>query len=615
MKLKMKRLSSQTVNEVLENRVNFHPSIIEDAELIVDKCMGFEEAFCQSSCPMRCDAKGYVNLIGERKYDEAIKLIRETLFLPNTLGRVCAHPCEKACRRGTDFNEPIAIAALKRFAAEKADKEAIWDLRREAATGKKVAVVGSGPAGVQAAIDLAKKGHSVTIYDKLEKPGGMLRVGIPAYRLPREVLDFEYRYPEKLGIKFLMGVVIGKDISFERLREQYDAVLLAHGAHLGNRIPIEGKDAKGVLLAVDYLREISLFGGSVEAGNRIMVIGGGDVAMDSARSAFRIGASKVYQCSLESLSEMPASPEEIEEAVEEGLDLSPGHGPVKILKDKDGHVKGIVIQKVKKILKNGRPSFEFYGAMRTIRVDTVIMATGQVVQDITDGTLVQTRGGRYVVDKKTLQSTEEDVFVAGDAAGGHIVVEAMALGQKAAESIHRYISEIDLHVGRDFSKEGTHPTKLDIPLPKGTTDRPRLHTRLRPPKERKLDFDQADLGFDELTAVNESSRCLTCECKLCMQECVMMNDFGEAPKELMIPLVETGYMDPSLAYSCNGCDNCTIVCPHQLPMKRIFMDSRKDFVVANGGESPMEGHKVINMHQKLGFSKLFTMKKEGKRDA
>lgn len=593
------------------DKVKFSQPIVDNAQKIVDECMGQESAFCQSRCPMSTDAKGYVNLIGEKKYDEAIKLIREKLFLPNTLGRVCAHPCEKDCRRGVDFNEPIAIAALKRFAAEQADDESIWDLTTGEDTGKKIAIVGAGPAGAQAAIDLRRDGHAVTIYDKLNVLGGMMRVGIPAYRLPRDIIDYEYSYLTKLGVEFKLGVEIGKDIKFSELREQYDAVLLAHGAHKGNIIPLPGHQAEGVFPATEYLKEISLTENFEKVGKKIMVIGGGDVAMDCARSSWRIGAEEVYQCSLEDHDSLPASEEEIHESLEEGVIFNAGWGPLEIIEE-NGKVTGIKIQKVKSILDSeGKFNPTYEGEAKIIAVDTVIMATGQVVEDITDGALKQIRGGRYDVDKETLATEVEDVFVAGDAAGGFIVIEAMALGRKAAISIDRYIKGKDLKEDRCFKDEWSYETKLDVPLPEGTEDKPRLHTNMRPAEERKRDFKQSDLGFSEEDAIEEASRCLKCECKLCMSECIMMNDFGECPKDIMEKLVNGEGMDPLLAYSCNSCDNCTIVCPHELPMKQIFIGSRKDFVKANKGESPMKGHKAIKMHQLLGFSKFFSTKRKG----
>lgn len=592
-------------------KVIFSPVIIESASEIIDKCMGHEDAFCTSRCPMSTDAKGYVNLISEKKYVEAIDLIREKLFLPNTLGRICAHPCEAECRRNTEYEQPIAIAALKRFAAEKADDENRWDLTIGENTGKTVAIVGAGPAGAQAAIELRRQGHEVTIFEKLDVVGGMMRIGIPEYRLPRNVIDFEYSYLTKLGVSIQFGTEIGKDISFEDLKQKHDAVLLAHGAHIGNIIPMPGHQAKGVFPATEYLKEISMEQSFDRAGKKIMVIGGGDVAMDCARSSFRIGADTVYQCSLEDLENLPASHEEIEESHEEGVIFNAGWGPLEIIEE-NGKVVGIKIQKVKSIFDsegNFNPSYE--GEPKIVEVDTVVMATGQLVEDITNGALERTRGGRYVVDRDTLATSIDNVFVAGDASGGNIVIEAMALGRKAAITIERFFNNESLKDGRCLKTEWSYQTELDVPLPEETIDVPRLHTRLRNPEERKRDFEQADLGFTEEMAVEESSRCLECECKLCMKECVMMNDFGSCPKDMMEKLVEGEGMDQLLAYSCNACDNCTIVCPHELPMKKIFIGSRKDFVKANHGESPIKGHSAIKMHQLLGFSKLFSTKKKG----
>ena len=593
------------------SKVVFSDAVLDTAKTIVKDCMGKEDSPCVSTCPMSTDVKNYVNLIAEGKYEDSLKVIREKLFLPNTLGRICAHPCEKNCRRNSEFGQPISIAALKRFAAEQADKEELWDLTTKPSTGKSIVVVGAGPAGAQTAIDLAREGHKVTILEKLDVVGGMMRVGIPEYRLPRNVIDREFSYLTKLGIEIRFGVEVGKDTTLDELKEAYDAVVLAHGAHKGNIIPLPGHDAEGVFSAVEYLKEISLTHNFPKAGKKVIVIGGGDVAMDCARSSWRIGADEVFQCSLEDDASLPASQEEIHESQEENVQFNAGWGPQEILVE-DGKVKGIKLQKVLSIFdEEGKFNPKYADEFREIAVDTVIFATGQVVEDITSGALEQTRGGRLVVNKDTLSTADEKVFVAGDAAGTNIVIQAMAYGRKAALSVDRFLAGKDLTEGRNFEKEYTYETKLDVPLPEGTEDLPRLSTNLRDADIRKRDFEQVDLGFTEEDAVKEASRCLTCECKLCMKECVMMNDFGCCPKSILEDMANGGEMDPLLAYSCNGCDNCTIVCPHEFALKKVFVGSRKDFVAANGGESPMKGHKAIKMHQLLGFSRFFTTKRKG----
>ncbi|WP_413112010.1 FAD-dependent oxidoreductase [Thaumasiovibrio sp. DFM-14] len=588
----------------------FNQKLYDTAQHVVDGCMGDAAPACEAACPMHTNVKQYVKQAAQGEYQAALDTIRNKLFLPQTLGRICAHPCEAACRRNSEFGQPISVAGVKRFVAEQVDKKENWDLTVGQPTGKRVVIVGAGPAGAQAAIELRRQGHAVTLLEKLNVYGGMMRVGIPEYRLPRDVIDFEFSYLEMLGVEVRFGVEVGKDIRFAELREQYDAVILAHGAHIGSIIPLPGHQSQGVFSAVEYLKEISETHAFPKAGQRVMVIGGGDVAMDCARSSWRIGADEVHQCSLESMENLPASQIEIEESLEEDVSFNAGWGPKEIL-SQDGKVTGIVLQKVASILDaEGNFAPTYTEETRTIDVDTVIFATGQVVADITDGELEQGRGGRYIVDNETLATSAPGVYVAGDASGANIVIQAMALGRKAALSIERQFANKALTDDRDFTQEYSYTSRLDVPLPEGSTDQPRLHGKLRDAQERKRDFKQVDFGFTAEQIKQESNRCFQCECKLCMKECIMMNDFGDCPKTLFSDFTENKTMDPLLAYSCNACDQCTIACPKDYPMKEIFLGARADFVNANGGKSPMPGHKAIYMHQKLGFSKLFTMAKK-----
>ena len=594
--------------------MEFRQSIYDNAKNITDGCMGHEDAFCTAACPMHTDVKKYIRQIGEGNVDGALETIREKLFLPNTLGRICAHPCETDCRRNTEFNEALSVAALKRYAAEQADDKAKWDNSVKGATGKKVAVIGAGPGGAQAAIDLRKAGHDVVIYEKLNVVGGMMRVGIPEYRLPREVIDFEYSYLEDLGVHFRMGVEIGKDVSFASLQNDFDAVIIANGAHLGGMPPVNGSDADGVMHAVDYLKEISLTHTSKNAGKKIAVIGGGDVAMDCARSSWRIGAEDVNLISLESLAELPASEQEIIESQEEDVRYLNSWATEEILKDENGRVRGLILKNVLSVFdETGRFAPVFGDERKEIEADTVIFATGQRVEDITEGEVAQGAGGRYVVDQATLATSIPNVFVAGDSAGTAIVVQAMAYGRKAAKSVDRYLNEVHLTEARDLKSEYSFETRLDVPLPKGTKNLPRTSGNHRPANERKRDFIAVDLGYTDDQAKQEAGRCLQCECKLCMEECLMMNDFGDCPQDIFAEFLATDGIEPIVPYSCNVCGGCSHVCPNDYPIGETFMAMRKDFILANDGKSPMEGHKAIEMHQKLGFSKLFTTKAKGGR--
>ena len=348
---------------------------LEKMRQVIENCMGDAPPYCEATCPLHTDVKGYVNLIAEGKYPEAARLIREKLFLPATLGRICAHPCEEKCKRG-DLKHPMSIAALKRFAARYDDPEK-WDLAIGDDKGLSVAVIGAGPAGAQAALDLRKKGYAVTVYEKLPVVGGMLRVGIPEYRLPREIIDSEYSYLEKLGVTFRLGTEIGKDLSWDQVREEHDAVLIAVGSHKSVMIPIPGVDLEGVIPAVDLLRVASL-ARSYPVGRKVAVIGGGNVAIDAARTLRRIGAGEVHLYCLEKRDEMPAHCWEVEEAEEEGVIMHCCKGPAEIL-GKDGKVTGMAFHDCLSVFNEEGRFAPVCDTSRTeeIPFDNVVMAIGQ----------------------------------------------------------------------------------------------------------------------------------------------------------------------------------------------------------------------------------------------
>lgn len=593
--------------------MDFSEKVITMAQKIAEECQGHSKAYCATRCPMHTDVIGYVNLIKDDKVEEALLKIREKLFLPATLGRICAHPCEDECRRCKEYKQPIAIATLKRYAADTADKEELWDISKKPPTGKKVAVIGAGPAGAQAAINLTREGHSVTVYDKLDVYGGMMRVGIPAYRLPRNIIDFEYKYLELLGVEFKMGVEIGKDISFEQLQSQYDAVVIANGAHKGSKIPTKGDQCQNITTAVDFLKLASLEEKATVPCGEVVVIGGGDVAMDCARTSLRLGARKVNLVSLETLETLPASSHEQKWSLQEGVIFNCGYGTMEIL-NKDDKVSGVIIRECTSIFDGeGKFNPQYTDKTQTISCDTLIFATGQVVEDVTSGLVEQGRAGRYIADPDTLATKVSGVFIAGDCSSSNIVVEAMALGTKAATSVNLFLEGKALDTDRDFIEEYSYISKLDIPLPKDAVDKPRCHANEMAAKESIKTFEECDFGFDRETALAESDRCFKCECKKCMEECIMLNDYTGYPGELFQKFMETRTLEPIVAYSCNMCDQCTIVCPEEYKFAELFGEIRKDMVKANGGKSPMPGHKAINFHQLLGFSKIFSIARKGRK--
>jgi NADPH-dependent glutamate synthase beta subunit-like oxidoreductase len=334
---------------------------------------------CKAACPILTDAREYIQLIAERRYEEAFDSIRKLNPFPGVCGRICTHPCETACKRG-QVEEPIAIAALKRFASDGPWTDQYKAVVPEKATGHKVAVVGSGPAGLSAAQDLALLGHQVTILEALPVLGGMLRVGVPEYRLPKDVLDDEIQAIIDLGVEVKTGVRIGRDVKLTDLFGQgYKAVFMGIGAHKDRKLGVPGEDElAGVVSAVLFLRQVNQ-GERPELGKKVAVIGGGNTAIDSARSALRLGAEAVHMVYRRSGEEMPAAEEEIEEAVHEGVQISYLTSPIEIL-GKDGKVSGL------KCIKNelGEPDASgrrspkpVAGSEFTLDVDMLIAAIGQ----------------------------------------------------------------------------------------------------------------------------------------------------------------------------------------------------------------------------------------------
>lgn len=572
-------------------------SVIENMKEIVEHCMGEETAACVATCPMHTNVKEYVRLIRDGKGEEAIKVIRDKLFLPGTLGRICAHPCEGKCKWNEGKN-PMAIASLKRYAADHFDREEDWNLSCKEENGKKVAVIGAGPSGLQAALDLRKEGCQVTVFEKMPVRGGMLRVGIPAYRLSRTVLEKEISYLDRLGIHFELNCEIGKDKAFSEILKDFDSVIVAVGKHQG-RVDrsLEYSDAKGIFSAAEFLKEAAMTQNVSESGKTILVVGGGDVAMDCARTALRLAdTEKVYSVCLEdSYDTMASSAHEIKGALEEGIKFNHAQAIQKIHTDEKGRVSGVTLKKCLSMFDaDGRfaPTYDEED-VRDLKVDTIVFAIGQGVEgEFAREILEQRPNSTFACDKYTLQSTQEEkIFIAGDASGESVIaIQALATGRRAAQSVMRFLRRENLTEGRELKDTWTYETKLQMPVDWDTITDQRTDMQEIDPKVRIRSFDEVALGYTKEEAEKEADRCRQCECKLCMKECIMLNDYTECPKSLFRKYLEDGYeeIDRMIAYSCNECSQCTLKCPNEFDLKGVFRALKEAYAEENQGLVPLE---------------------------
>jgi NADPH-dependent glutamate synthase beta subunit-like oxidoreductase/coenzyme F420-reducing hydrogenase delta subunit len=529
---------------------------------------------CQAACPILTDAREYIQLIAERKYEEAFGSVRKLNPLPSVCGRICTHPCEAACKRG-QVDEPIAIATLKRFACDGPWKDQYKGTPPAKPTGHKVAVVGSGPAGLAAAHDLALIGHEVTIFEALPILGGMLRVGVPAYRLPKDVLDAEIQAILHLGIEAKTGVRLGKDVKLAELFEQgYKAVFLAIGAHKDRKLGIPGEDElAGIVSAVSFLRRVNQ-GENPEVGEKVAIVGGGNTAVDSARSARRLGAKEVRMIYRRTSDEMPASAEEIEDAIEEGIQILYLTSPLEIL-GKDGQVSGL------KCIKNelgesdasGRKSPKpVEGSEFSIDLDMVIAAIGQAPEpsSIGEELEVSERGNRIHAEDVSLATNQAGVFAGGDAVTGPATaVQAIAAGKQAAISIDLYLRGKALTETKP-AKEG-ETQELPERIVEKTSTSPRCLMRTLPLDDRLAAFDEVALGLTGEQAVLEAQRCLHCNLGATVDEerCIGCGTCVEACP-LDIPSVDPdGRLNLDL-FECQACGTCVAECPVQAIDARFY---------------------------------------------
>ena len=488
---------------------------------------------CKTNCPAHIGVQGYIKLAAQGRYRDALELIKKENPFPAICGRICPRNCESDCTRG-DIDEPVAVDEIKKFIAEQdlnAEHRFIPEKRHD--YGKKIAIIGAGPAGLSCAYYLAIDGYNVTVFEKEKLPGGMMTLGIPAFRLEKDVVNEEINILKEMGVEFKMNTEIGKDVSLQNLRDQgYEAFYLAIGAQASRKLNIEGEDAEGVIAGVDFLRDINL-GEELQLSGNVVVIGGGNVAIDVARSAVRVGGSNVEMFCLESREQMPALEEEIEEALEENIRIQNSWGPKRVV-TKEGRVVGVEFKKcVSAFDENGRfnPQYD-ESETKIVEADHVLVAIGQA---ITWGNLLENCAAELnpnqtmQADALTYQTAQPDVFVGGDAhTGPRFAIDAIAAGKQAAISIHRFVHPgQSLTIGRskrayqvfdrsDLDLENYDRLPRQRPLQKKATGKPA--------------FKDLRETFTEEQIKQETARCLGCGatyvdvelcvgCGLCTTKC------------------------------------------------------------------------------------------------
>ena len=492
------------------------PRAKQSRKIALELLMCDHEGDCKGPCSLECpagtDCQAYVKQIALGNDKEAVRIIKEKLPLPASIGRVCPHPCETKCRR-QHVEEPISIAFLKYFAADN-DLKSGDTFRPEVAapTGKTVGIIGGGPAGLTAAYFLAVKGHKVTVFDSMPKMGGMLRYGIPEYRLPKAVLDREIAEIEALGVELKNDYRIGRDISYADFKAQFDATLIAIGAWTSSGVGCPGeKDTEGVFGGIDFLREVSL-GNRPEIGDSVVIVGGGNTAMDACRTAVRVGAKNVYVVYRRTEAEMPAEQVEIDEAREEGVEFKFLRNPAEIISE-NGHVAKVKLQ----VMELGEPDASgrrapvpVEGEFETIEVSSVIAAIGQKVNPAGFEGVELNKKGIIAADEATFRTSEEGVFAVGDATnkGAGIAIAAIGEANKAAGVIDSYLNgEIIPYKAPFVSKREAEDIDFTIYDKRSRIRMPQLS-----PEERKTNFKEVNLGFDEKEAREEAKRCLECGC-------------------------------------------------------------------------------------------------------
>lgn len=539
---------------------------------------------CQWGCPVRTDARGYVIAIAEGRYLDAYKIARAPNPFASICGRVCGAPCEVECRRGS-IDDAITIRALKRFVTEQHGVEAadpaktveFSSARRDAnnpKAGTKIAIIGGGVAGLTAAHDLALLGYKPTVFEAGPVAGGMLMTGVPTYRLPRELVQMEIQAILSLGVELKTNTRVGVEITIPQLRAQgFEAILIAAGLQRGRNLNIKGVELSGVLHGIDFLKDVNT-GSTVRLGERVVVIGGGNVAFDVARSAVRVGgkfraemqdfyeaadsareairhgAKEVHLVCLESRDEMPADEIEIHEGVEEGVQLHTSRGPLEII-GKNGKVTGLATRKVKSVFdENGRFNPTFYDEPgEIIPADTVMLSIGQSIDDafVKDVPELALERGIIKIDPTTKRTNVPDIFACGDVAeGAKLFINAVASGQRAAISIDEYLRNKEVQEQRFGYME---LPVLQHSMYEGYLQLDRVNPAALPARERATTNKLVEVNFEEEVAREQGERCLKCH----------------------INTIFNG----DLCILCNGCvDVCPTYCLALVPLSQIELEPR-----------------------------------------
>lgn len=518
LKLGQKLCSSKLVVEKIEMKANprntewgedkWNPEYRTNREDVVES----GTSPCKTACPAHIAVQGYIKLASQGRYKEALELIKKENPFPAICGRICPRKCESACTRG-DIDSPLAIDEIKKFIAEqdlKAEHRFVPKKRHN--YGKKIAIVGGGPAGLSCAYYLAIDGYKVTVFEKQKALGGMLTLGIPSFRLEKEVVNAEIEILREMGVEFKTNVEVGKDITLDQLRKEgYEAFYIAIGAQAGRKLGIPGEDAEGVIPGVKFVRDVNL-GEEVKLSGNVVVIGGGNVAIDVARNATRVGADTVNMFCLENREQMPALEEEIEEALEENIVINNSWGPTRIIEE-NGKVKGVEFRKCLSVFdENGRfnPKFDDKD-VKVVDADYVLISVGQSIDwgNILDGSKVELNPNNTVkADGFTYQTNEPDIFVGGDSySGPKFAIDAIAAGKQGAISIHRFVQVGQSLVnGRD--RRDYHEFDKESLIIEGYDNTPRQVAKHD--KKIKDLFKDNRITFTEEQMKKETERCLGC---------------------------------------------------------------------------------------------------------